>query len=250
MEWLKLGLQGVTVVFASGDWGVASRLGCLRHTNQTVFSPAWPATCPYVLAVGGTVLPKGSNVSQGGEVATTEFLSGGGFSNVHPRPGYQAQAVDAYFRDAPATVQDLPFYNVFTKDESIGANGGVYNRDGRGFPDVSALGQNIVTVTRGMQDLSSGTSASAPIWASLLNLVNEERIAAGKSTVGFVNPVLYQHPEIFNDVTVGNNAACWNPDPTADNTVSGFEASKGWDPVTGLGTPDFEKLLALFMSLD
>jgi len=58
--------------------------------------------------------------------------------------------------------------------------------------------------------------------------------------VGFVNPVLYAHPEMFNDITLGDNPGCG---------TNGFEAVPGWDPVTGLGTPNFPKMLEVFLSL-
>lgn len=58
--------------------------------------------------------------------------------------------------------------------------------------------------------------------------------------VGFINPVLYEHPEVFNDITSGHNPGCG---------TYGFEAVEGWDPVTGLGTPNYPKLLELFLSL-
>lgn len=68
--------------------------------------------------------------------------------------------------------------------------------------------------------------ASAPVFASMLNLINEKRFAAGKAAIGFVNPVLYAHPEVMNDITNGTNAGCG---------TKGFSAVKGWDPITGLG---------------
>jgi tripeptidyl-peptidase-1 len=71
-------------------------------------------------------------------------------------------------------------------------------------------------------------------------LINEERIAAGKGPVGFVNPVLYANPGAMNDIVTGSN-------PGAG--TEGFECMEGWDPVTGLGTPDYGKLLKVFMAL-
>jgi len=76
-----------------------------------------------------------------------------------------------------------------------------------------------------------GTSLSAPIFGAVITLINEERTAAGKGPVGFVNPVLYAHPWVMNDITNGSNGNCGTP---------GFSAVRGWDPVTGLGTPNCE----------
>ena len=79
---MKLGLQGVSVFISSGDSGVAGPAdddnadGCLG--NGTIFSPDFPATCPYVTAVGATYLPPGGNVYKDEEVAVSRFASGGG----------------------------------------------------------------------------------------------------------------------------------------------------------------------------
>ena len=79
--------------------------------------------------------------------------------------------------------------------------------------------------------------------AAMFNRINEERIRAGKGPVGFVNPTLYKHPEVLNDIVSGHNPGWKCTD------VSGFDCAVGWDPVTGLGTPQYRKLLELFMSL-
>lgn len=73
-----------------------------------------------------------------------------------------------------------------------------------------------------------------------MNRINEERLAANKTVVGFINPTLYKHPQVLNDITNGTNPGC---------LTQGFSAVKGWDPVTGLGTPNYEKMLKLYMSL-
>ncbi|KAI0884159.1 Pro-kumamolisin, activation domain-containing protein [Annulohypoxylon maeteangense] len=254
-EWLKLGLQGISVVFSSADYGVGggpdwsvnrSPNACMG-TNGTVFNPAYPATCPYVTVAGATYLPPGVNVSSGTggkspEVAAYSIglKSGGGFSNVFPAPTYQEDAVAQYFKAADPIVQEYPYYST-QYNESVGANGGIYNRIGRGYPDISAAGDNMVIYSYNQTVYPiGGTSAAAPIFASVLTLINEARLAANKSTVGFVNPVLYAHPEVLNDVTQGNNSGCG---------TSGFIASEGWDPVTGLGTPNFPAMLDLWMSL-
>lgn len=223
-EYMKLGMQGVSIVVASGDSGVAGPAGddnangCLGPGGK-IFSPDFPATCPYITTAGGTYLPPGGNVAQDQEVAVTRFPSGGGFSNIFPIPSYQANAVATYFKTANPP---YPYYSSSNND-SFGANGGIYNRNGRGYPDVSAVGDNVVIFNMGAPTLIGGTSASTPVFASILNRINEERIAAGKSTVGFVNPTLYANPQVLHDITVGSNPGCG---------TNGFSVAKGWDPGT------------------
>lgn len=82
-----------------------------------------------------------------------------------------------------------------------------------------------------------GTSAASPIFAAIVGLLNDVRISQGKPTLGFLNPWLYQTGrQGLNDVTLGSNAGCG---------TDSFPATTGWDPATGLGTPDFKKLAAL-----
>ena len=189
-EYMKLGMQGVSIVVASGDSGVAGPAGddnadgCLG-TGQ-IFSPDFPATCPYLTTAGATYLPAGADATKDQEVAVTRFPSGGGFSNIYAIPSYQASAVAAYFKTAGT---QYPYYSS-TNNNSFGANGGIYNINGRGYPDVSAVGDNIAIYNMGAATLIGGTSASTPVFAAILNRINEERIAVGKSTVGFVNPTL------------------------------------------------------------
>ncbi|TVY83605.1 Tripeptidyl-peptidase sed1 [Lachnellula suecica] len=240
-EFMKLGMQGVSVVVASGDSGVAGAAGeggnadgCLG-TGQ-IFAPDFPSTCPYMTTVGSTTLPATGNVNTDAETSTTRFPSGGGFSNIYATPDYQKTAVTNYLTNSPP-----PYKSYSTTDAAaIGAGGGIFNNAGRGYPDVSAVGDNIVIFNAGAPTLIGGTSASAPIFASLLTRINEERIAAGKSTIGFVNPTLYANPSVLHDITTGTNAGC---------NTNGFSASTGWDPVSGLGTPNYPAMLKLFMSL-
>ena len=209
-EFLKLGLQGHTILFASGDAGVAgppgddSANGCLGP-ESTIFSPTWPNSCPFILNIGATkIIPGGSVfepesavVDPAGMPYRSAFSSGGGFSNIYPIPAYQASAVASYFATSN------PPYPYYEGNASFGKNGGLYNRAGRGYPDVAANGDNIAVYNEGEFTLEGGTSASTPIFASIINLINEERLAIGKSPVGFVNPTLYAHPEVLNDITNG-----------------------------------------------
>jgi kumamolisin len=94
---------------------------------------------------------------------------------------------------------------------------------GRGVPDVAGdaspeTGYNILV--DGQTEVVGGTSAVAPLWAALIVLINQIK----GSPVGFVNPSLYGDESDFNDITQGNNGA--------------YSAGPGWDPCTGLGSPD------------
>lgn len=118
---------------------------------------------------------------------TAAPFSSGGFSNVFARPSYQFAAVSSYLKQLGNT------------------NAGLYNTTGRGFPDVSAQGQNFAAVFQGVNSTFGGTSASAPTFASVVALLNSELIAAGKSSLGFLNPLLYASASAFNDITTGGS---------------------------------------------
>jgi len=156
------------------------------------------------------------------EIATDRFPSGGGFSNIYPQPDYQTSAVENF----------LEYYNPYPTYSTQYKNNppadslpGIFNRAGRGYPDIGALGDNVLIYYYGSPYVLGGTSASAPTFASIITRINEERILAGKGPVGFVNPTLYANPSAFHDITNGSNPNCGSP---------GFKASPGWDPVTGL----------------
>ncbi|CAK7264271.1 hypothetical protein SEPCBS119000_000903 [Sporothrix epigloea] len=245
LEIMKLGLQGVTVVAASGDSGVGSYYddggnidGC--GGNGTIFYPTALVACPYVLAVGSTLMQAAEPASPGQiplykERSTESFASGGGFSNYFPTPNWQVQAVRDYFEH---TELNFTGYHDMGNRNFSDVGDGVYHIGGRGYPDVSAIGDRFVIALKGRWSPGGGTSLSAPIWGAVLTLINEHRLANGMRTLGFVTPALYTYPEVLNDVTVGSNPGCGSP---------GFTAGKGWDPVSGLGTPNFPKMLDLFM---
>ncbi len=158
-----------------------------------------------------------------------------GFSNIFGIPSYQASAIATYFAD-----HNPPYPYYYNGNWQNATNGGLYNRNGRGIPDIAANGNNYPVGINGEFHLVGGTSMSSPVFASLLNRIIEERIKVGKGNLGFINPTLYAHPEILNDITNGTNPGCG---------TLGFEAAKGWDPVTGLGTPNYPKMLELYLKL-
>merc|ERR1712070_450450 len=89
-----------------------------------------------------------------------------------------------------------------------------------------------------------GTSASSPAFAGLISLINEARLNAGKPAMGFLNPFLYKNEDAFTDVTVGSDKIGRG----GQQLPYGYECAPGWDPVTGLGTPLFDKLMKLAMA--
>ncbi|KAA1113583.1 hypothetical protein PGT21_033913 [Puccinia graminis f. sp. tritici] len=232
-EYGKLGLMGTTFLFSSGDNGVAGNRGvCLsRDGSQSVegkiFNPSFPGTCPYVTSVGATQVSSGKTVQDPEVACFTKIQSGGGFSNVFKMPNYQASAVQNFFKNHPPKIsQDR--YNSSMRT--------------RGFPDLSANGANYVVAVEGKFGLVYGTSASAPVVASMLTMINDARISVGKKPVGFINPAIYskRFRKAFNDIKDGTNPGC---------DTEGFSAVTGWDPVTGLGTMDFTKFLPIWKDL-
>ncbi|KAJ6565665.1 family S53 protease [Mycena sp. CBHHK59/15] len=201
--YMQLAAIGISMIFASGDGGASdNQHGC------TSFVPMFPSTCPYVTSVGGTFF----------QPPTAFSSSAGGFSNYFPVPSYQAADTAAYL-------------------ESIGdENNGMYNPNGRGFPDVASEWEVFIVNEGGVTSIG-GTSCASPIFASFIALVNDRLIAAGKPVLGFLNPLLYSTGKGgLDDVTVGQSSGCSGP-------TGGWNAATGWDPISGLGTPDFPGMM-------
>lgn len=232
-EYAKLGLMGMTILYSSGDDGVAGNGDLCLEANGTQavgaprFNPSFPGTCPYVTSVGATQVNPGSTVYEPESACEQVIYSGGGFSNVFAMPSYQKTAVETYLADYPPPYAPT-----------------IYNSSGtsRGFPDISANGANYVVALNGSFWLVYGTSCSSPVSASIFSAINDARLAASKSPIGFINPTIYTPAFMaaFNDITNGTNPGCG---------TEGFYAEPGWDPVTGVGTPNFSKLLSLWLEL-
>ena len=214
----------VTVAVSSGDFGAAG--------NPCSTTPApgrgvdSPASDPLALSVGGTSLDAnhrtgayiGENVWNRPDPSTPFVAaSGGGFSRDFSRPAYQDGV------------------------RGIGAR--------RGVPDVSADADQDAGIVFGevfggrlFIAPAGGTSAAAPFWAGIVALADQY---AGRH-LGFINPAIYrvgrsaQYHRAFHDVTKGNNTVKSGP-----FTIKGFNATRGWDPATGWGSPDAHVLIPL-----
>lgn len=212
------------MIFSSGDSGVGAACETNDGKNTTHFPPQFPAACPYVTSVGAT---SGTSPEKG------VFFSSGGFSDLWPRPKYQDRAVTLFL-------------------DGIGNQwAGLFNDKGRAFPDVAAQGQNFAIYEKGSPSKVDGTSAAAPVFAGVIALLNDARIRAGKPTLGFLNPWLYSSGQSgLNDITEGQSTGCdgqgrFSGPSNGGPTVRGasWNSTKGWDPVTGLGTPNFPNML-------
>jgi len=217
-EFQKAGLRGISIMFSSGDGGVAG--GQSSPCQQGKFIPTFPAGSPWVTAVGGTT---GRSL---GALKTASFSSGG-FSDRWARPSWQDAAIKGYFASSPSGLPGKSHYN----------------QTGAGIPDVAAQGENFQVFDGGFAQPVAGTSCSSPTFTGIVSLLNEARLVAGKSTLGYLNQVIYKQwgPQgLFNDVTKGDNPGCG---------TRGFPATKGWDPVTGFGSPDYAKLVKAALAL-
>jgi tripeptidyl-peptidase-1 len=205
-EFMKAGARGISLLYASGDSGASCKSG--------KFTPNMPASSPYVTAVGGTA-PASGFPSPTSEEAIG--LSSGGFSNYWATPEWQKEAVAAYLKQP-----GVP---------SSSERG--YNTSGRGFPDIAAQATDFCVTPFGCG--VAGTSCASPTAAGVIGLLNDLRLQNGKATLGFLNPFLYQNADSLFDVTEGSSTGC-------GFLSKGWPAMKGWDAVTGLGTPNYEKL--------
>ncbi|HLX90958.1 MAG TPA: S53 family peptidase, partial [Puia sp.] len=196
--------RGITICVSSGDDGSDDGGGKAIEVD-------FPASSPYVLAVGGTkVVATGSAIQSEtvwNEEMQDEGATGGGISILFTKPSWQDKVNVPVSAASPHLV-------------------------GRGVPDVSAVGDPVTGVVvmhvdgKNLEPVG-GTSASAPLWASLIARCNQQL----NTRCGYLNPLLYTNfpSGVLRDITVGNNGA--------------YEAAKGWDACTGLGSPGGSALL-------
>ncbi|KAJ7655598.1 tripeptidyl peptidase A [Mycena polygramma] len=218
----KLGARGVSIFVSSGDsgLGVANLPTCIANTgnNGTTFLPVFPASCPYVTAVGET---------QGYFPQVPIPESGAGFSYYFDRPWYQDASVPAYL-DGPANAHETALQS------------SMYNHQGRAYPDITSAGSGaFFNFFENEWDIGGGTSAAAPTAAGIVALLNDWRLRHGKPVMGFLNPFLYGAGVTgMVDIVEGLVSGCEQP---------GFNATRGWDPTSGLGFFDFGKLQSLVL---
>ncbi|KAK5169626.1 uncharacterized protein LTR77_005603 [Saxophila tyrrhenica] len=227
----QVGARGVSLLFSSGNNGPNGDQP--TGTHKEIFEPEFPASCPWVTAVGGTTNLKGETAATKETIGVIGRLgytaSGGGFSNLFSAPDYQKSVVDAYVANhVPASYASVSGFNA----------------QGRGIPDVSAFFTNFPTVVDYITFPVARTSAATPVWAAVVTLLNDYEAGKGRSPLGFINPWLYSLDSGLKDITTGGNNAgscdllggCTLPETLR------YEVTEGWDLVTGLGSPMFSEL--------
>jgi len=203
---MQMAAQGQSFFNASGDYDA--------YTGLIDF----PGDTPYLTQVGGTTL---STTGQGGSWASETVWnwgngigSGGGISTQYPIPAWQTNI-------------------------NMTANQGSTTM--RNTPDVALTADNVYVRADGVNHSVGGTSCAAPLWAGFAALVNQQAVASGKPTVGFINPAVAaigsspSFTTCFHDITTGNN--------TSSSSPTKFYAVSGYDLCTGWGTPAGQSLI-------
>ncbi|HEX8982173.1 MAG TPA: S53 family peptidase [Ktedonobacterales bacterium] len=214
--------QHITILSSSGDNGATDLIDFSAGASSPL-SPtpttSYPDASPWVTAVGGTTLAhNGSTYSE--VVWNNGGASGGGVSRFFSTPAFQ--------QSLPASDQHILHGN-------------------RGTPDVAAAADpatGLAISIRGQWIVAGGTSAAAPLWAGLMAVANQ---VAGKP-LGYINPSLYkiaaspQYASAFRDITQGDNSFS-----RGAFHIQGYSATSGWDPATGLGSPNAANLIPLLV---
>ncbi len=270
--------QGQTIVSASGDNGATA---CAAYssdkgvtvTQQQALAVSFPASSPYVTALGGTQMAPGtftagasnywssaatadtmqSLLSYVPEVAWNEdsasigiAASGGGSSSIFPRPSWQAGVPgipSGSFRVVPdialqSSIMD-PGYILCTDDQAFSGGAG------------DCIGGTVKT-SSGQYIIAGGTSFAAPIFAGFIAVLNQYEHTMG---LGSVNPTLYSlaaqpsvYASAFHDITSGTSACAAGDGNCGTPGQSAYAAGVGYDQATGLGTLDFNNLATAWPS--
>ena len=241
IEFMKIGLRGITLLASSGDAGASGRTNENCDSNIPL-NPVFPTSSPWVFSIGGNIVLN-STVFENSTVPLCEknkcikggyelncnnercgWCAGGGFSNYFNRPWWQANHSDIYLNSS------IPFPpNIY------------FNKQGRVYPDISLVAHNYLIKNSGEYRIVDGTSASSPVMSGMISILNNLRLSINKSVLGPIGPLFYTMynncEKCFKDITEGNN----NSTEMGDCKY-GYTATKGYDAVYGLGTPNFAEI--------
>ena len=200
-------IQGVTQCNSSGDWGNSAAMPWLTAQGTApppIVDCVYPATDPYILGVGGTIIGASSGTfsasnfiefmlgNAAGPGLTGTAASGGGVSIIYPLPSYQLGV------GIPPALHVPP---------------GSFGTAGRGYPEISAMMDTEMYITFDTLQAVGGTSMSCPIVASMLACINN---SLGWN-VGYINPILYS---LNGNTSIIRRASPGGP---PDNAVYAFD---------------------------
>lgn len=213
-SFMQMAAQGQSFFTSSGDYAA-------YVYGDGTYVP-FPAVFTNVTVVGGTTLTmSGAGSSYTSEIVWNDYNAygtGGGVNLFYDIPDYQMAVTNWAANKGDPTSRNLP--------------------------DVAMVADNIYVFYSGIGVVASGTSASAPLWAGLCALINQRAAAAGKPTVGWLNPSIYKlgtnsaYSSCFHDITIGNNE--WPQSPNLYPAVTGYDLCTGW------GTPGTNLINALY----
>jgi subtilase family serine protease len=247
--------KGVTVLASSGDGGSANTVKTPVKPGGTLIpfpTVIWPSSDPLVTSVGGTYLctdatntttrtvdsthPPSACINHPGQAEVGWIRGGGGYSHVFSKPSYQDTLPTG--STIIGSMRGLPDVALQASSQTGALVYLSLPPDGLGGLKCPQPDGTKPPCSTGWYDIG-GTSLSCPQWAAMVAIADQIN---GGSGLGLINPALYKigadstrYAADFFDVTTGNNHF--------DPTVPGYLASTGWDPVTGLGTPNAAKLV-------
>lgn len=247
IEYMKIVLRGTTMTVSSGDAGAPGRTNEECNVNNPI-NPVFPGSSPFVVSVGATYTDKTNKkrdyksplclnnacITDNNEKSISfdhvSWTAGGGFDLTrNSTPWWQKSVVDKYLNSGVQLPPDTNF-----------------NRNGRAYPDVSAIGHSCPTYINGQLGGVDGTSCSSPVVAGLLTIIKEHLWKTKKIKIGHINPLLYyvydKCPSCYRDITEGYNW-CTEETCSSNTTYFGFNATRGFDPVSGLGTLNIGNIL-------
>lgn len=242
IEFLKLALRGVSIVVSSGDAGAPGRTNEECSESRPI-NPVFPTSSPYVTSVGATYVPFVNSSKNNSTLLCKSFgciessdersisfdnvgwTAGGGFEKyINHTPWWQVSAVESYLSSGVKLPRE-----------------DLYNKKGRAYPDIVAIGHSCPVYVEGYLQGVDGTSCSAPVIGGLLGIIYTHLWKNYHIKLGFANPLLYYIHEhcknCFNDIVIGYNW-CTEQQCCDDPTNFGFSATSGYDPVSGLGSPN------------
>ena len=233
-------MRNITVIVASGDQGSANN----RQNNTGITETFYSSSSSWQLSVGGSSWPKklsenpSKSLYQKSDITTWNQVM---WDNDAQRPSLDPRSHNMA-TSGGITKQAKPSYQKHL------------NYDHRAYPDVSFLAGGLTEYgafnsAKNEEDRMYGTSASAPMMASLVALINQSLSESNTIKLGFINPLIYQaynhQPSIFKDVTLGDNCNLYdiNTMTSPCYTDPSYKAKEGFDLATGLGDPNGTRLL-------